>query len=112
MQVALNLIENILRRSTKEDRAGLGILALCEVGKVLVAELGDLEQATLCTNVGWGCGEDGVDDSSSSGSCDTVVVCLANTADGCDISLDEEVLSKVYTVLATHRFHELTVTYR
>lgn len=112
MQVALDLVENVLRGPTEENCAGLGVLALCEVGEVLVTELGDLEQAALCTNVGRSCGEDGVDDGSTGCSCDTVVVCLADTTDSCDIGLDEEVLGEVCKVLVIYRYHWEIVAYR
>lgn len=95
MQVALDFVQDVLRGPTEKNRTGFGVLALCEVGEVLVAELGDLEETTLGTNVGRGCGEDGVDDCGTGGSCDTVVVRLADTADSCDVGLDEEVLREI-----------------
>jgi hypothetical protein len=99
VQVALDLVQYVLRGSTEQNGTGLGVLALCEVGEVLVAELGDLKETTLGTNVGGGCGEDRVDDGGTGCSCDTVVVCLADTADGRDISLDEEMLCKIWMLL-------------
>jgi hypothetical protein len=95
VQVALDLVQDVLGGTAQQDRAGLGVLALCEVGEVLVAKLGDLEQTALCTDVGRLCGEDGVDDGGTGCACDTVVVCLADTADGCYVGLDEEVLGEV-----------------
>lgn len=52
LQVTLNLVEDILGRSTQKNSAGLGILALGEEGEVLVANLFDLKQAALGADVG------------------------------------------------------------
>jgi hypothetical protein len=96
VQVALDLVQDVLRRAAEQDRAGLRVLALCEVGEVLVTKLGDLEKTALGTNVGGGGSEDGVDDGGASGTGNTVVVCFADTADGCDVGLDEEVLCEIW----------------
>ena len=112
MQVALDLVQDILRGTAEQDCAGLGVLALGEVCEVFVAKLRDLEQTALCTDVGRGCGEDGIDDGGASGSCDTVVVCLANTTDSCDIGLDKEVLCKICLALVTRVRAGLETTYR
>lgn len=112
VQVALNLVQNVLGRAAEQDGAGLGVLALCEVGEVLVTKLGNLEQTALRTDVGRLCGEDGVDDGGTGGSCDTVVVCLADTANGCDISLDKEVLGEVCGLLAKDIRNWAKSTYR
>lgn len=103
MQVAFDLVQNVLRRTAEQNGAGLGVLALCEVGEVLVAELGDLEKAALCTDVGCGCGEDRVDDGGAGGSCDTVVVCLTDTADRCDVGLDKVMLGKIWMTFSIAR---------
>ena len=58
MQVALDLVQDILRGTAEQDSACLGVLAFCEVGEVLIAKLGNLEQTALCTNIRRGCSED------------------------------------------------------
>ena len=109
MQVALNLVQNVLGGSAEQDGASLGVLAFCEVSEVLVTELGDLEQTALGTNVGGGCGEDRVDDGGTGGSCDTVVVCLAYTADSCDVGLNKEMLCKIWLTLVMLLYNRLDV---
>ena len=95
MKVALDLIQNVLGGATEQDCAGLGVLALREVGEVLVTELGDFEKTALGANVGGGGGEDGVDNGGTGCTGNTVVVCFADTADGGDVGLDKEVLCKI-----------------
>jgi hypothetical protein len=99
VQVALNLVQDILRGTAEQDSASLGVLAFCEVGEVLVTKFGNLEQTALCTDIRGGCSEDRVDNGGTGGSCDTVVVRLANAANGCDVGLDEVVLGKIYLKL-------------
>jgi hypothetical protein len=99
VQVALDLIQDILRGAAEQDSACLGVLAFCEVGEVLVAKFGNLEQTALCTDIRRGRSEDRVDNGGTGGSCDTVVVRLADAANGCDVGLDEVVLGKIYLTL-------------
>mmetsp|Transcript_14603 Transcript_14603/g.29778 ORF Transcript_14603/g.29778 Transcript_14603/m.29778 type:complete len:428 (+) Transcript_14603:27-1310(+) len=51
LEVALDLVEDVLGASTEEDGAGLGVLALLEEGEVLVAELPNLEEAAAGADV-------------------------------------------------------------
>jgi hypothetical protein len=96
VQVALNLVQDVLGGAAEEDCACLGVLALCEVGEVLVTELGDFEKTALGANVGGSGSKDRVDNGGASCAGDTVVVCFANTADGCDVGLDEVVLCEIW----------------
>ena len=100
MQISLNLVENVFRRTSQHDGTGLGVLALCEEGEVFVTDLGDFEQTALGTDVGGNGGKDRVDNSCTCRTCNTVVICLANAADSGDVGLDKVVLREVWSKLA------------
>lgn len=51
VQIPLNLVQDIFGRSTEKDGAGLWILAFGKEGEVFIADLGDLEQAAVRSNV-------------------------------------------------------------
>lgn len=95
VQVALDLVEHVLRRTPEEYRASLGVLALGQEGEVLVADLLDLEQAALRADVGLLDVVDAVDDSGTRGAGNTVVVRLPDTAKSRDVGLDEVVLRQI-----------------
>lgn len=95
VQVALDLVEHVLGGPAEEDGAGLGVIALGQEGEVLVADLLDLEEAALRADVGLLELLDAVDDGGARGAGDTVVVRLADAAEGGDVGLDEVVLRKV-----------------
>lgn len=96
LQVAFNLVDDILRRTTEQDRTSLGVLALGEEGEVFVADLFNLEQATLRAHIRLLKIVDPVDNGGASGSGNTVVVRLPDTAESGDVRLHQEVLRKVY----------------
>lgn len=96
MEVSLDLIQNIFRRPAQQDRACLGILALCQEGEVFITDLRNLEEPTMGTDVGGCCGENGVDDCCTSCTSNAVVVRLADTANSSDIVFDEEMLCEIY----------------
>jgi hypothetical protein len=98
VEISFDLVQDIFRRAAEKNCASLGVFALCEESEVFVANLGDLEEAALSTNVGLGCGEDGVDDGSTGGTSNTVVVRFPDTADCCDVVLDEVVLSEICVI--------------
>jgi len=52
LQVALDLVEDVLGGSAQQNRAGLGVAALGKEGEVLVADLADLEEAAVRADVG------------------------------------------------------------
>jgi hypothetical protein len=76
------------------------VLALSEEGEVLVANLGDLEEAALGADVGLLQGADVVDDGRTGRARYAVVVGLAEPADCGDVCLDEVVLGKIWRVRA------------
>ena len=51
LQVPLHLIEDVLAGASQQDGTGLGVLALLKEGEILVSNLPDLEQSTVCANV-------------------------------------------------------------
>lgn len=69
--------------------------AFREEGEVFVADFGDFEQAALCADIRCLDGPDIVDDGCSGCACDTVVVCLADTADGSNIGLNKVMLGEI-----------------
>ena len=71
------------------------ILAASEESVVFVANLGDLEQATLGANVGVLEVFDAVDNVGACGSGDAVIVRFADTANGSDVGFDEIVLRQI-----------------
>lgn len=95
MEVALDLVEHVLRRTPEENRAGLGVLALGEEGEVLVANLLDLEEAALRADVGLLDVLDAVDDGGARGAGDAVVVRLSDATESRDVGLDEVMLRKI-----------------
>lgn len=96
VEVSLDLVQNILGRASQQNCAGLGILALGEEREVLVTNLGDLEKPTLGSDIRGSGREDGVDNGSAGCTRNTVVVCFPDTADSCDVVLDEEMLCEIY----------------
>ena len=105
LEVALNLIENILGRTTEQNSAGLGVLALGEVGEVFVADLLNLEQAAPRADIGVLEILDPVDDGGAGGAGYSVVIGLADTAEGADVVLEEVVLGKIYRKLVCLECH-------
>ena len=99
-KVALDLVKNVLGRAAEKDGAGLGVLALGEEAKVLVANLLNLEQTAPSADVRLLKILHSVDDGGAGRTSYSVVVGLAHTAQGCDVGLDEEVLGEIYVELA------------
>jgi hypothetical protein len=95
VQIPLNLVQNVFRGSPEQDSACLWVRALCEEGEVLVTNLGNLEKTALSTNVRSGSGEYRVYDCRTCRTSDTVVVCLADSADGGDVGFDKVVLCEI-----------------
>lgn len=94
-QVAIDLVQDILAWSTEQDGAGFRSLAFGQEGEVLIADLLDLEQPALrayvrlleiVDTVYYGCA-----------SCpgDSVVICLSNAAESCDVALEEIMLCEI-----------------
>lgn len=100
LKVALDLVKNVLGRAAEKDGAGLGVLALGEEAKVLVANLLNLEQTAPSADVRFLKILHSVDDGGAGRTSYSVVVGLAHTAQGCDVGLDEEVLGEIYVELA------------
>jgi hypothetical protein len=95
LQVALNLVQDILGRTTQQNCAGLRGLALAHECEVLVTNLLNLKETAAGTNIGLLDVVDTVDDGGATGTGNTVVVGLPHTAEGCDVSLHQEVLCKI-----------------
>lgn len=95
LQVALNLVKDILGGATQQDCAGLRGLALAHECEVLITNLLNLEQSAPGTNIGLLDVIDTVDDGSTACTCNTVVIGLSHTAEGCDVGLHQEVLCKI-----------------
>lgn len=96
LEVPLNLVQDILRRSTEKNSAGLRILALGQESEVLVANLGNLEETTLGTNIGLGQRLDRVDDGGTCSASNAVIISLADTTQSGDVVLDKVMLGEVY----------------
>lgn len=94
-EVTVNLVQNVLAGPAEQDRARLGVLAFGQEGEVLVADLADLEEAALGAHVGFLQFLRRVDNGGAGCAGDTVVVSLADTAEGCDACLHEEMLCEV-----------------
>ena len=95
LQVALNLVKDILGGAAQQDCAGLRGLALAHECEVLITNLLNLEQSAPGTNIRLLDVIDTVDDSSTACTGDTVVIRLSHTAEGCDVGLHQEVLCKI-----------------
>jgi hypothetical protein len=95
LQIAFDLVENVLGRTSEEDCASLGVLAFGEEGEVLVANLFDFEEAALGAHVGVLDVLDSVYDGGASGTGYSVIVRLAHSAEGRYVGLHEVMLSQV-----------------
>ena len=102
LEVALDLVEDVLGPAAEEDGAGLGILALIEEGEPLLPDLAHLEQAALRADVGFLDLVGPADDGGSGGPGHAVVVRLAEAAEGRDAGLGEVVLGQVGHALLGH----------
>jgi len=91
VQVPLNLVQNVFRGAPEHDSAGFWVLALCEEGKVLVANLLDLEEAALGADVFLFQLFRPVDNGGANCLCNSVVVCLLYPSDDRNSLLGEEV---------------------
>lgn len=80
LQVAFNFVEHILGATSKENGAGLGVLAFQEVGEIFVTNLGHTEQAGLFTDIRFLYFVRTVDDLGTSDTGNTLVVGLADSA--------------------------------
>ena len=80
LQVALDLVQHVLRRAAQQQRARLGLLALRQEAEVLVADLLDLEQAAADADRRLVQVLGAVDDLGTDGARDAVVVRLAQAA--------------------------------
>lgn len=94
-KIAVDLVEDVFGRSAEEDCACFGVLALSEKGEVVVADLGDVEEAALSADVLLCEVVDGVDNVGTSGAGNAVVVGLSYTAQSGDVVLEKEVLGEV-----------------
>ena len=97
LKVALNLVDNVLGRTTQKDGASLRVLAFSEEGEIFVADLLDFEQSTSRSYVRFLEVIDPVHDRRTSGTSDTVVIRLPHSAESCDVGLHQEVLCEVWT---------------
>lgn len=102
LEVALDLVEDVLGPTAEEDGAGLGILALLEEGEPLLPDLAHLEQAALGAEVGLLDLVGPADDGGAGGAGHPVVVRLAEAAEGRDAGLGEVVLGQVGHALLGH----------
>ena len=93
-----------LRREHRESRRGeagtedvvLRGESRGRAGEVLVAELFNVEQTTLGTDVGISQILDSVDNGSADRSSDTVVVGFSDSSDSGDVGLEQVVLGEIY----------------
>jgi len=95
LEVALNLVEDVLGGTAEEKGARLGLLALDDERVVLVANLLDVEESALGTDVGLLELLRSVDDGGAASASNAVSVALAGTAKGGDVGLDKVVLGEV-----------------
>jgi len=95
VEVTVDLHEDILGGTTKKDGTGLGVLALLEVGEVLISDLADLKETTSGSDIRVLDLRRLVGDGGTGGTSDTIVIGLADTADTRNAGLDEKVLCQV-----------------
>ena len=74
------------------------VLAAGEEGVVFVANLGNLEEAALCADIGLLQVFDTGDNGGTYRAGDSVVVGFADAADGGDVGFDKEVLGQICTL--------------
>lgn len=96
LKIPLNLVQDILGRSSQQDCACLGLLALPEESEVLVADLLDFKQSALGTNIRLLEILHTVHDRCAGGAGNSVVVRLSHAANSRDVVLDQEVLSEIW----------------
>mmetsp|Transcript_17794 Transcript_17794/g.24610 ORF Transcript_17794/g.24610 Transcript_17794/m.24610 type:complete len:333 (-) Transcript_17794:505-1503(-) len=94
-QVALNFVQNVLGGASEDDGACLGILAVDNKGEVFVSEFLNLEQPCSCANIRLLGLLYAIYDGGATCPSNTVVVCLADAADGGDVVLGKVVHSQV-----------------
>mmetsp|Transcript_26210 Transcript_26210/g.73547 ORF Transcript_26210/g.73547 Transcript_26210/m.73547 type:complete len:209 (+) Transcript_26210:330-956(+) len=99
LQVALHLVEHIPGRTTQDHRARLRVLALSHEGEILVADLLDLEEATLSADHGLYELLSAVANMRTCDPRDAIVVCLSDTPNHRDVGLQKEVLRQVRNTL-------------
>eukprot|EP01137_Pigoraptor_chileana_P019539 Opistho-2@80698 len=99
LQVAFNLHEDVLARTTEENRACLGILALSDEGKVLITNLLHLEKARASANVRLLQLVRAVHNRRTARPANAVVVRLAHSPQSSDVMLHKVVLCKVGNTL-------------
>jgi hypothetical protein len=100
VEVALNLVEDILGGTTEKDGASLGALALSHEGEVIVTNLLDFKKTALGTNIRVLKFLRAVDNGGARDTGNTVIIGLTDTTDDCAVSvLEEEVLSSVGNTL-------------
>lgn len=92
MQVALNLVEDVLAGTSKQDRASLGVLTLSHEGEVVVANFLDLEEATLGADVTLLDLLRAVNNGRTRAASHSVVVSLTQTAEDSAVALLEQVV--------------------
>jgi len=85
LEVSLDLIKDVLGTSSKKDGTGLGVLALQEVGEVLVSDLSYLEKSAFESDIGFLDLVGSVDDLGSGDSGNTLVVGLSDSSDDRDV---------------------------
>lgn len=95
LQVALDLVQDVLGGAAEQDRAGLGVRALRQEGKVFITNLLNLKEAALGPDVGLLQVFYAVDDGGARRSCDSVVVCLAYATERCDVGLHQVMLREI-----------------
>mmetsp|Transcript_29671 Transcript_29671/g.87813 ORF Transcript_29671/g.87813 Transcript_29671/m.87813 type:complete len:230 (+) Transcript_29671:4233-4922(+) len=98
-EVALDLVEDVTRRTTQHHGACLGLRAVDDEREELVADLDNLKEARAGANVGLADLLGAVHDRRSSCACNAVVVCLAKPPDGRHACLGQKVRSKVREAL-------------
>ena len=100
VEVSLDLIKDVLRGTSEENRASLGVLALSHEGEVVITDLLDLEETALCADIGLLKLLRAVSNSGTTDTGNTIVVGFTDTTDDCAVTvLEEEVLSGITDTL-------------
>ena len=87
LEVALDLVQDVLGGAPEQDGAGLGVLALLDEGEVLVADLPDLEETRAQPDVLLGDLVGPVHDGGAAGPGHSQVVGLSEPSDHGDVGL-------------------------
>jgi hypothetical protein len=92
LEVALNFVEDILRCTTEDNRASVGLLALGKEREIVVTDFVDLEKCAVLSNIRLLDFFRAVDNGGTSGTSNTVVISFTETAENRAVSVLEKLV--------------------